>query len=106
VTRWLGLRTRHDAPANLVAAQNDEMAIGAREALRQGVPESELALWMSLSYLGSVCSPDTGPKWIRQGLLTASIIKAKVPPPERTLLSPTSCPEIEKLVARPAASFR
>jgi ribose transport system substrate-binding protein len=122
VTRWLGLRTRHDAPVNLVAAQNDEMAIGAREALRQGVPGGELSLWMGLPYLGSVCSPDTGPEWIRQGLLTASIInpstasvalemmvqaiKTKIPPPERTLLSPTSCPEIERLVARPAASLR
>ena len=116
VARWLRLRTRHDPPVNLVAAQNDEMAIGAREALKQEVHASELESWMRLPYLGSVCSPDTGPEWIRQGLLTASIInpstasvalemmlqaiQTKTQPPERTLLSPTSCPEIEKLRSR------
>ncbi len=116
VSRWLRLRTRHDPPVNLVAAQNDEMTIGARAALKQEVPAAELGSWMRLPYLGSVCSPDTGPEWIRQGLLTASIvnpstasvalemmvkaIKTKTQPPERTLLSPTSCPEIEKLRPR------
>ncbi|HTD23595.1 MAG TPA: substrate-binding domain-containing protein [Terriglobales bacterium] len=118
VTRWLRLGTRHDAPVNLVAAQNDEMAIGARQALRQDVPKRELESWMNLPYLGSLCCPDTGPEWIRQGLLTASIInpstadvalemmvraiQTHTQPPERTVLSPASYPEIEKLAARPA----
>lgn len=118
VTRWLRLRTQHDTPVNLVAAQNDEMAIGARQALGQEVPTSEVEWWMGLPYLGSVCCPDTGPEWIRQGLLTASIvnpstadaalemmvraIKTKTQPPERTLLAPTSYPEIERLTERPA----
>jgi ribose transport system substrate-binding protein len=116
VSRWLRLRTRHDPPINLVAAQNDEMAIGAREALKQELPAGEVDSWMRLPYLGSVFSPETGPEWIRQGLLTASVVNpstagvalelmvraigTNTQPPERTLLSPTSYPEIEELRAR------
>lgn len=117
MTRWLQLRTYRDAPVNLIAAQNDEMAIGARQALRNAAPTAEAGSWMSLPYLGSVCCPDTGPEWIRQGLLTASIfnpstadvalelmvqaIQSKKQPPERTLLDPTSYPQIEKLAPVP-----
>ncbi|HZR28694.1 MAG TPA: substrate-binding domain-containing protein [Terriglobales bacterium] len=116
VTRWLRLRTTYDAPVNLIAAQNDEMAIGARQAFKDEAPAGELDSWMRLPYLGSVCCPDTGPEWIRQGLLTASIInpstanialemmvraiQTHTQPLERRLLSPTSYPEIEKLAAR------
>src|SRR5579859_1827135 len=116
VTRWLRLRTAHDAPVNLIAAQNDEMAIGARQAFQDEVPAGELDSWMRLPYLGSVCCPDTGPVWIRQGLLTASIInpstadvalemmvqaiQTHTQPPERKLLAPTSYPELEKLTAK------
>jgi ribose transport system substrate-binding protein len=113
VARWLRLRGAHDAPVNLVAAQNDEMAIGARQALQKEVSALEAEWWMGLPYLGSVCCPDTGPEWIRQGLLTASIlnpstadvamqmmvraIQTKTQPPERTLLAPTSNPPLEAL---------
>jgi len=116
MTRWLRLRTAYDAPVNLIAAQNDEMAIGARHALTNEVPSGELESWMGLPYLGSVCCPDTGPGWIRQGLLTASIvnpstadvalemmvraIQTNTQPPERTLLEPSSYPEIKKLAEK------
>jgi ribose transport system substrate-binding protein len=116
VTRWLRLRTVHDTPVNLIAAQNDEMAIGARQAFKDGLSASEMESWMGLPYLGSVCCPDTGPEWIRQGLLTASIInpstadaalemmikaiQTTTQPPERTLLAPASYPEIEKLAPK------
>src|SRR6266568_505343 len=112
VARWLPLKTS----VNLVAAQNDEMAVGAKQAIRHQAPDNELESWMGLPYLGAVCCPDTGPKWIREGLLTASIIKSatadvalemmvgaiktKTQPPERTLLAPTSYPEMEKLGER------
>jgi len=92
------------------------MAIGARHALTNEVPAAELESWMGLPYLGSVCCPDTGPGWIRQGLLTASIvnpstadvalemmaraIQTNTQPPERTLLEPSSYPEIKKLAEK------
>jgi ribose transport system substrate-binding protein len=113
VTRWLRLRGTHDAPVNIVAAQNDEMAIGARQALQKEVSALEAEWWMGLPYLGSVCCPDTGPEWIRQGLLTASVINPstadvamemmvraiqnKTQPPERTLLAPASFPKLQAL---------
>ena len=118
VARWLPLRTRHDPPVNLVAAQNDEMAIGARQALTQQAPVGERPTWMSVPFLGSLCCPDTGPEWIRQGLLTASVInpstadvalelmvkaiRTQTQPPERTVLDPIPYPELEKLAARSA----
>lgn len=113
VARWLRLRPAHDAPVNLVAAQNDEMAIGARQALQKEVSALEAQWWMGLPYLGSVCCPDTGPQWIRQGLLTASVInpstadvalemmvraiQTKTQPPERTMLTPESYPQLQTL---------
>jgi ribose transport system substrate-binding protein len=113
VTRWLRLRTPHEAPVNLIAAQNDEMAIGARQALQKEVSALEAEWWTNVPYLGSVCCPDTGPEWIRQGLLTASILnpstadvamemmvralQSKTQPPGRTLLEPTSYPKLDAL---------
>ena len=115
VTRWLPLRTRHDPPVKLVAAQNDLMAIGARQALKE-LSVSERATWMNLPFLGSLCCPDTGPEWIRKGMLTASVInpstadvaleqmvkaiRTKTQPPERTVLAPAPYPEFGKLAAR------
>jgi ribose transport system substrate-binding protein len=116
VARWLRLRTMHEAPVNVVAAQNDEMAIGARQAFQKEVSTLEAEWWMNVPYLGSVCCPDTGPEWIRQGLLTASIfnpstadvamemmaraLQTKTQPPERTLLVPASYPRIEALSSK------
>jgi len=117
VTRWLRLRTPHDEPVKLVAAQNDEMAIGARQAFRD--EDSNLASWTRLPILGSNCCPGSGPEWIQRGWLAASIVnppsagvalemmvramQANTPPPERKVLAPTSYPQIEKLGGRPAA---
>lgn len=115
VARWLPLRTRHDPAVKLVAAQNDLMAVGARRALTE-LAAAEREAWMSLPFLGSLCCPDTGPEWIRQGVLTASVInpstadvalelmvkaiRTKTQPIERTVLAPTPYPELEKLGAR------
>jgi len=121
VTRWLRVRTRYDAPVKLVAAQNDEMAIGARHAFRDEA-NGDLAPWISVPFLGSNCCPGTGPEWIQRGWLAASIInpptagvalemmvqamQTNAPPPERKILDPASYPQIEKLGARPVANSR
>ncbi|HTC94273.1 MAG TPA: sugar ABC transporter substrate-binding protein [Terriglobales bacterium] len=117
VARWLRLRTRHDAPMKLVAAQNDEMAIGAREAFRDDA-NGDLAPGISLPFLGSNCCPGAGLEWVQRGWLAASIVnppsagvalemmvramQTNTLPPERKVLAPSSYPQIEKLGGRPA----
>ncbi|HZR30071.1 MAG TPA: substrate-binding domain-containing protein [Terriglobales bacterium] len=122
VSRWLQLSTSHASPVALVAAQNDDMAIGARKAFAEETRGGERERWASLPYIGCDCCPGAGQDWVRKGLLTASIInpttagralemmvqaiQSKSQPSEYTLMAPTSFPPLETLggsVARKAA---
>jgi ribose transport system substrate-binding protein len=113
VSRWLQLKTSHETPAALVAGQNDDMAMGARRAFEELTSREERARWTSLPYIGCDCCPGAGLDWLRNGLLSASIvnppsgglalemmvraIQTKWQPPERTIVDPISCPAVEKL---------
>jgi ribose transport system substrate-binding protein len=115
VTNWLELTTSHTSPVKLVAAQNDNMAMGARRAFSEKMTGSERERWGQLPYIGCDACPQSGQKWVLQGLLTASIIlppsaglalelmaKAIQSPqtlPGRTLLAPVPFPPTEKLAA-------
>lgn len=113
VRSWLKLSTSQKAPIDLVAAQDDSMAIGARKAFQELTAESERDRWLSLPYLGCDGLPKTGQSWVRSGLLTATIF---IPPnagqalamvvdalqygkilPERAITSASSVPPIEAL---------
>ena len=113
VRSWLKLSTSQKAPIDLVAAQDDSMAIGARKAFQELTIESERERWLSLPYLGCDGLPKTGQSWVRSGLLTATIF---IPPnagqaigmlvdalqfgkilPERALTTASSVPPIEAL---------
>jgi len=118
VSRWLQLSTSHTAPVNLVAAQNDDMAIGARKAFEAETRGAERERWVGLPYIGCDYCPGAGQEWMRKGLLAASVvnpptsgialelmvkaIESKSQPAERTLAAPASYPPIEKLAATPA----
>jgi len=115
VTRWLQLRTSHEAPVSLIAGQNDDMAMGARRAFEEQTTGVLRERWLSLPYIGCDCCPGAGKEWIRRGLLTASIInpptaglalelmvkalQTKSQPPDRTAVDPESFPAVEKLTA-------
>lgn len=76
VRSWLKLSTSQRAAIDLVAAQDDSMAIGARKALQE-LPESDRERWLKLPFLGCDGLPSTGQAWVRSGLLTATVF---VPP--------------------------
>lgn len=114
VSSWLRLSTSRKTPVDIVAAQDDSMAIGARKAFEE-LPAGERERWLNLPLLGVDGVPDTGQAWVKSGLLTATII---VPanagqaleklsqafqngsmPPQKILIAPVSFPASERLVA-------
>jgi ribose transport system substrate-binding protein len=118
VLSWLSLATSQTAAIDLVAAQDDAMAIGARKAFQTIASEEKGARWLSLSFTGCDGLPTTGQKWVRERLLAATIyipplagiaieILAKAlrdggQPAEQTLTQSFSFPSLEALIQQPA----
>lgn len=115
VTKWLTLSTARSSPVKLIAAQNDSMAMGARRAFSEKMVGEERQHWGKLPYIGCDACPGSGQRWVQEGRLTASVVlprsagctlemmakglETSEQPPERTVLSPTSFPPIEKFLA-------
>ena len=116
VRSWLKLTTSRKAAIDLIAAQDDSMAIGARKAFEELPDEIEKERWLRLPFLGCDGLPKTGQAWVKSGLLTATIF---VPPnagqaiemfvdafargkqpPERALTVPVSVPPLNELKRR------
>src|SRR5579883_824792 len=57
ITSWLQLSTSHKATVKLVAAQNDDMALGARKAFQDLPAGEERNRWLSLPFTGVDCCP-------------------------------------------------
>jgi ribose transport system substrate-binding protein len=115
VRSWLKLTTSQKAVVDLVAAQDDSMAVGARKAFEE-LPDADRERWLKLPFIGIDGLPKTGQAWVRSGLLAATIF---VPPntgqamemivqalqqskrlPDRVLTVPTSIPALNTLSAR------
>ncbi len=113
VNSWLKLTAAGKSTIDLVGAQNDVMAIGARKVFSTLSNLDERDRWMHVPYLGVDGQSKTGQAWVRDGSLTATII---VPPnagqaihllaaglqsgkqvAERTFTVPQSMPAIDKL---------
>ena len=73
VQSWLKLATSQSASIDLVGAQDDSMAIGARKAFQEITNEAERSRWLSLPFAGCDGLPATGQAWVREKLLTATI---------------------------------
>jgi ribose transport system substrate-binding protein len=116
VRSWLKLTTSRKAAIDLIAAQDDSMAIGARKAFEELPGETEKERWLSLPFLGCDGLPKTGQAWVKSGLLTATIfvppnagqaiaifVDAFVSgkqPPERALTVAVSVPPLNELKRR------
>jgi ribose transport system substrate-binding protein len=116
VRSWLKLSTSQRANIDIVAAQDDSMAIGARKAFQELPKETERDHWLALPFLGCDGLPNTGQAWVRSGLLTATIfippntgqaiemvvsaLQDGTMPPERALTKAVSVPPIETLRPR------
>jgi ribose transport system substrate-binding protein len=74
VTSWLKLTAANKIRVDLVAAQNDLMALAARKVF-QGVNDlTERDRWMSVPFVGVDGLPKTGQSWVRDRLLSATVI--------------------------------
>jgi ABC-type sugar transport system substrate-binding protein len=72
VCSWLRLTNAQRTVIDVVGAQDDSMAIGARKAFRE-TANPEQGRWSSLLFTGCDGLPMTGEAWVRQGLLAATI---------------------------------
>jgi len=116
VSSWLSLSTSRSTRIDLVAAQDDAMALGARESFKRITDDQERARWLSLPLTGCDGQPATGQVWVREKLLTATIyispltgsameilvaaIRNGTQPPEHSLTTPVSIPPLDALVRR------
>jgi ABC-type sugar transport system substrate-binding protein len=113
VKSWLSLSTSRQLQVGMVAAQNDDMAIGARRAFEELIDVREREQWLRLPFTGCDGLPRSGQEWVRQGKLAATVVcppiagdalellssamKAGSQPPERTLVAPSSFPALKEL---------
>ncbi|MGB7438288.1 MAG: substrate-binding domain-containing protein [Candidatus Acidiferrum sp.] len=116
VRSWLKLTTSQKANIDLIAAQDDSMAVGARKAFQELSSDVERERWLNLPFLGCDGLPNTGQSWVRSGLLTATIfippntgqamemlvdaLQSKRVPPEKALTNAVSVPPLESLRPR------
>jgi len=116
VSSWLRLSTSQQSHIDVIAAQNDAMALGTKRALQEFAFDGESReRWLAIPLLGCDGVPQTGQAWVRSGLLAATIItpplagtalemlvhalKTGTNPQELTLVAPGSFPNLNGLTA-------
>src|SRR5271169_6741271 len=116
VRSWLKLSTSQKAAIDLISAQDDSMAVGAKNAFEELPNESERERWLKLPFTGCDGLPKTGEAWVRTGRLAATVfvppntgqaiemlvdaIQNGKKPPERALTVPVSIPALPELKSR------
>jgi len=121
ITSWLRLSTSQQSHIDVIVAQNDAMAAGAKKAFQQFSYEAEgRDRWVSLPFLGVDGVPKPGQAWVRSSVLAATVVcpplagtamdllvralQTRAIPPETTLVAPHSFPETGSLKAvKPSA---
>jgi ribose transport system substrate-binding protein len=115
VQSWLRLSTSLKTPIDLIGCQCDAMALGARNAFQDLTDLAMKERWLSLPYTGCDGLPQSGQEWVREGLMSATVVvpantglaiemlvktfQDKLQPPEETLTTASSYPPIELLAA-------
>jgi ribose transport system substrate-binding protein len=113
VRSWLKLATSQSASIELVGAQDDSMAMGARKAFQEITNEAERSRWLSLPFTGCDGQPATGQAWVREKWIRATIhippltgqameilakaIQDGIQPPEYSFSTSFSIPALESL---------
>jgi ribose transport system substrate-binding protein len=117
VSSWLKLSTSLQTPIDLVAAQDDSMAVGAKKAFQDLADNAVRDKFWGLPYLGIDGVRTTGQAWVRRGILTGTVIvptnadqgiemlahavQTGTIPDQQTLTVPKSLPTIEELAKNP-----
>lgn len=118
VSSWLLLSTSKDDRLDIVGAQDDSMAIGARKAFQEDNDHSNPAQrgrWQDVMFTGCDGLPKTGQTWVRNKLLKATVVvqantglalemlvramRSGVNPPEMAFTDVSSYPTVEALAA-------
>jgi ABC-type sugar transport system substrate-binding protein len=113
ISAWLKLSTSLQTKIDVIAAQNDAMAVGAKKAFQELSESAGRDHWLSLPYIGCDGVTKTGQSWVKSGLLTATVInpantgqamemlakalQSGTTPQERTFTAPRSFPSIDQL---------
>ena len=113
IKSWLSLSTSRQLHVSMIAAQNDDMAIGARRAFEELGDLRERDAWLRLPFIGCDGVTRSGQEWVRQGRLAATVVSPPIAgdavqllasalhsgsqPPERTMVGPSSLPAIKDL---------
>src|SRR5215469_5277225 len=113
VSAWLKLTSANKLRVDLVAAQNDLMAMAARKVFQNVSDLTERERWMSTPFVGVDGLPKTGQTWVRDQLLNATVIMPpcagyaltlmmdalvkQKPVPEKNWLPPQSFPALDEL---------
>jgi ribose transport system substrate-binding protein len=71
---WYSLFKMRNEAVQIVAAQNDELAVGAREAATAVSNPEHRQMFSQAKYLGIDCSPQYGQRMVDNGTLTASVV--------------------------------
>jgi len=120
VSAWLRLSTSQQAHMDVIMAQNDAMAMGARKAFHELQDINARDRWLRLPYLGCDGVPKTGQAWVKSGSLAATVVipplagqalgmltsalQTGVTPPDLTLVAPSSFPALESLAKTQASA--
>ena len=115
VSSWLRLSTSKDDSIDIVGAQDDSMAIGARKAFQEGKSQEGKSRWDHLLFTGCDGLPKTGQAWVRNKILKATVvvpantglalemlvkaIRTGVNPPEMAFTDVSSYPAVETLAS-------
>src|SRR5882672_1178167 len=118
MSSWLRLSTSRGESIDLIVAQGESLVLGARKAMQEQ-SGADWDKWSRLPLLGVDGLPQGGQKWVRDGMLAATVvvppnagvaleilmkaIQTGIQPPENTLIAPVSYPPIASLAARNAA---
>jgi ribose transport system substrate-binding protein len=116
VSSWLKLSTSLQTPIDVVAAQDDSMALGAKKAFQELSDSARDKFW-GMPYLGIDGVRTTGQAWVRRGILTATVVvptnadqgiellthavQTGTIPDQQTLTVPKSLPTIDELAKNP-----
>lgn len=116
VCSWMKLMTAQKIKVDLITAQNDAMAVGARKAMTELTDAENRDLVSHIPVTGCDGVPGTGQTWVRAGRMTATVVvpptagkalammasslQTRVPPSENTLISPEPYPAIDSLKLR------
>jgi ribose transport system substrate-binding protein len=116
VGSWLKMATSQSESIDLVGAQDDSMAMGARKAFQEITNEAERSRWLSLPFTGCDGQPAAGQTWVHEKLLAATIhiplltgqaietlakaIQSGTQPAEHSLTTSFSIPPFKSLVPR------